>query len=169
MHVSPPPAIIHHLICSWPDSWLLESSFFPPLPAQLILAIKEGRAHGACDGSYMPALAPDLGTASWKIEDPQSRQIMEGTVETSGLATDVDSYRSELQGIHAMLLGLLAFWTLQHITEGSIKLGCDILGCVRHGQHNLRKVPLLIAHVDLVCTIQVIKNKLPIKVHFKHI
>jgi hypothetical protein len=165
----PPPATIHHLIRSWTDSWPLERSFFPPLPAQLILAIEEGRAHGACDGSYMPKLAQDLGAASWKIEDPQSRQAMQGTVQTSGSATDVDSYRSELQGVHAMLLGLLAFCTFHNITEGSVKLGCDNLACVRHGQHDWRKVPLSIAHVDLVRAIRVIKSKLPIKVHFEHI
>ena len=169
IHVPPPPATIHHLIRTWPNSWPLERSFFPPLPAQLIRAIEEGRAHGACDGSYMPKLATDLGAASWKIEDPQSRQAMQGTVQTSGLATDVDSYRSELQGVHAMLLGLLAFCTFHHITEGSVKLGCDNLGYVRHGQHDWRKVPLSIAHVDLVRAIRVIKSKLPIKVHFVHI
>jgi hypothetical protein len=81
----------------------------------------------------------------------------------------VDSYQSELQGVHAMLLGLLAFCTFHHITGGSVKLGCDNLGCVRHGQHDWRKVPLSIAHVDLVHAIQVIKSKLPIKVHFEHI
>jgi hypothetical protein len=108
----------------------LERTFFPPLSAQLILAIEEGRAHGACDGSYMPKLATDLGAASWKSEDPQSQQAMQGTVQTSGLATDVDSYRSKLQGVHAMLLGLLAFCTFHHITEGSVKLGCNNLGCV---------------------------------------
>jgi hypothetical protein len=147
----------------------LESSFFPPHPDHLILAIQEGRAHGACDGSYMPALASELGTASWKIEDPQSRQAMQGTVRTSGAATDVDSYRSELQGVHAMLLGLLAFCTYHHITDGSVTLGCDNLSCVRHGQYDWRKVPLSIAHVDLVRAIRVIKSKLPIKVHFEHI
>jgi hypothetical protein len=128
----------------------LERSFFPPHPDHLILAIQEGRAHGACDGSYMPALASELGTASWKIEDPQSRQAMQGTVQTSGVATDVDSYHSELQGVHAMLLGLLAFCTFHHITDGSVTLGCDNLSCVRHGQYDWRKVPLSIAHVDLV-------------------
>jgi hypothetical protein len=93
----PEPATIHHLIQSWSDGWPLERSFFPPHPDHLILAIQEGRAHGACNGSYMPTLASELGTASWKIEDPQSHQAMQGTVQTSGGAKDVDSYRSELQ------------------------------------------------------------------------
>jgi hypothetical protein len=148
----------------------LERSFFPPLPAQLILAIKEGWAHGACDGSYMPKLSTDLGTASWKVEDPQSRQAMQGTVQISGLATDVvDSYCLELQGVHAMPFGLLAFCTFHNITEGSVKLRFNNLGCVQHGQHDWRKVPLSIAHINLVRATRVIKSKLPIKVHFEHI
>jgi hypothetical protein len=68
-----------------------------------------------------------------------------------------------------MLLGLLAFCTYHHITDGSVTLGCDNLSCVCHGQFDWRKVPLSIAHVDLVRPIRVIKSKLPIKVHFKHI
>jgi hypothetical protein len=130
IQIPPPAATIHHLIHSWPDSWPLECSFFPPLPAQLILAIKEGRAHDACDGSYMSKLSMDLGAASWKIEDPQSQQAMQGTGQTSGLATNVDSYHSELQRVHAMLLGLLAFCTFHNITKGSVKLDCNNLGCV---------------------------------------
>ena len=102
---------IHHLIHSWPEGWPLKHSFFPPQPDALILAIQEGHAIAVCDGSYMPTLAPDLGAASWWVEDPLSQQAMHGTVQTSGLEADVDSYRSELQGVHATLLALLAFCT----------------------------------------------------------
>jgi hypothetical protein len=70
----------------------------------------------------MPALDPDLGTAAWRVEDPLSQQAMQGTVQTSGTGEDVDSYHSELQGIHAMLLGLLAFCTVHEITAGSVNL-----------------------------------------------
>jgi hypothetical protein len=117
----------------------------------------------------MPALATDLGAASWKIEDPLSKQAMQGTVQTSGSVMEVDSYRSELQGVRAMLLGLLAFCTFHHITEGSVKLGCDNLACVRHGQRDWQKVPLSTAHMDLIRAIRIIKGKLPVTVHFEHI
>jgi hypothetical protein len=70
----------------------MEQSFFPPLPERLILAIKEGRTHGVCDGSYMPnLLATDLGAAAWVIEDPLSKQAMHGIVQTSGGVKDVTS------------------------------------------------------------------------------
>jgi hypothetical protein len=78
----------------------------------------------------MPKLATDLGAAAWIIEDPLTQQAMYGTTPTSGEAQDVDSYRSELQGVHTMLLGLLAFCTFHHIEEGKVTLGCDNSNCV---------------------------------------
>jgi hypothetical protein len=126
----PPPMTIYHLIRSWSDHWPLEESYFPDDPTTLILAIQEGRAQGVCDGSYMPKLAPDLGAASWTVEDPTTQQAMGGVTPTSGEEHEVDSYRSELQGVHAMLLGLLAFCTFHNITEGGITLGCNNSNCV---------------------------------------
>jgi hypothetical protein len=117
----------------------------------------------------MPKLAEDLGTAAWRIEDPQSQQAMQGTVQTSGTSTDVDSYRSELQGIHAMFLGLLAFCQFHAITEGHVKMGCDNINGVRHGQRDWCKVPLSQANVDLIRAIRIIKAKLPVTISFEHI
>jgi hypothetical protein len=117
----------------------------------------------------MPKLAEDLGTAAWHIEDPLSQQAMQGTVQTSGTSTDVDSYQSELQGIHAMLLGLLAFCQIHEITGGHVTLGCNNMGGVQHGQRDWCKVALSMAHVDLIWAIRVIKAKLPIQITFEHI
>jgi hypothetical protein len=128
--IVPPPLTIYHLIYSWLDHWPLEDSSFLDDPTHLILAIREGRAQGVCDGPYMPKLALDLGAASWTIEDPATQQAMQGTTQTSGEAHEVDSYHSELQGVHAMLLGLFAFCTFCNITEGGVKLGCDNSNCV---------------------------------------
>jgi hypothetical protein len=111
---------IYHLIHSWPIHWPLEHSSFPDDPNPLIQAIQSGRAHGVCDGSYMPKLSTALGAASWIVEDPDSGQAMQGEVQMSGTNHEVDSYRSELQGQHAMLLGLLAFCTFHNITEGAV-------------------------------------------------
>jgi hypothetical protein len=94
---------------------------------------------------------------------------MQGTVQTSGTGEDVNSYRSELQWIHAMLLGLLAFCTFHEITAGNVNLGCDNLSGVRQGQRDWQKVSLSTAHMDLICTIHVIKAKLPITIYFEHI
>jgi hypothetical protein len=82
----------------------------------------------------MPKLAPDLGAAAWTIEDPTTQQAMAGVTQTSGEEHEMDSYCSELQGVHAMLFGLLAFCTLYNITEGGVTLGCNNTNCVQHGQ-----------------------------------
>jgi hypothetical protein len=165
----PPPLTIYHLIQSWPDHWPLEDSSFPDNLTHLILAIREGCAQGVCDGSYMPKLALDLGAASWIIEDPATQQVMQGSVQTSGEAHEVDSYRSELQGVHAMLLGLFAFCTFYNITEGGVRLGCDNSSCVQHGQGDWQKVSLSTKHADIIQAIRVLKNKLPVQVTFEHV
>ena len=166
-----PPSLqtIYHLIHSWPDHWPLEDSHFPDDPSPLIQAIQEGRAHGVCDGSYMSSLATDLGVAAWKIEDPLTQQAMYGTTQTSGAEIDVDPYHSELQGVHAMLLGTLAFCTFHQITMGRVRLGCDNSNSVRHGKGDWCKVPLSIAHADLIRAIRIIKSKLPITMDFEHV
>ena len=86
-------------------------------PTNLIRAIQEGRAQGVCDGSYMQDLSPDLGTAAWCVEDPLSQDRMSGLTQTSGTEEEVDPYRSELQGVHTMLLGLWVFCTFHGITD----------------------------------------------------
>jgi hypothetical protein len=98
----------------------------------------------------MPKLSAALGAASWIIEDPDSGQVMKGEVQTSGTENEVDSYRSELQGQHAMLLGLLAFCTFHKITDGAVRLGCDNRNCVRHGQGDWQKVSSNMPHADLI-------------------
>jgi hypothetical protein len=160
---------IYHLIHSWTDSWPLEHSSFPDDPAPLIHAIQTGRAHGVCDGSYMPKLSAALGAASWIIEDPDSGQVMKGEVQTSGTENEVDSYRSELQGQHAMLLGLLAFCTFHNITDGAVRLGCDNRNCVRHGQGDWQKVSSNMPHADLIRAIRILKHKIPVTVSFEHV
>jgi hypothetical protein len=111
----------------------LAEGSFPDDPTHLILAIQEGCAQGVCDGLYMPKLAPDLGAASWTVKDPTTQQAMAGVTQTSGEEHEVDSYRSKLQGVNAMLLGLLAFRTFYNITERGVTLGCNNSNCVQHG------------------------------------
>ena len=160
---------IQDMIASWPDNWPLNQCHFPPDPTALIQAIQDGTAHGVCDGSYMPTASTAVGTAAWKIEDPASQQAMQGVTRTSGVESEVDSYRSELQGLHAMLLGLLAFCTFHKITDGQVTLGCDNFNGVRQARGEWLKVPLRAAHSDLIRAIRVLKAKLPIRVVMEHV
>jgi hypothetical protein len=155
--MDPPPLTIYHLIRLWSDHWPLEESSFPNNPANLILAIQESRAQGVCDGLYMPKLAPDLGMASWTVKDPTTQQArMAGTTQTLGEEYKVDLYRSELQGVHAMLLEILAFCTFYNITEGGVPLSCDNSNCILHGRGDWQKVSLSTKHTDLIQAIQVL-------------
>jgi hypothetical protein len=94
---------------------------------------------------------------------------MSGLTQTSGTEDEVDPYRSELQGVHTMLLGLRVFCTFHGITEGRVRLGCDNDNSVRHGKGDWLKVSLSMAHADLVRAIRVIKAQLPISVDFEHV
>jgi hypothetical protein len=117
----------------------------------------------------MQDLATDLGVATWCIEDPLSQDQMSGVTQTSGTEEEVDPYRSELQGVHTMLLGLWAFCTFHGIMEGHVRLGCDNDNSVRHGKGDWLKVSLSTAHADIIRAIRVIKAQLPISVDFEHV
>jgi hypothetical protein len=56
---------------------------FPAHLDFLVQAIFQGSAHGDCNGSYMPDHSRTLGAAAWKLEDPATRQSIEGTVQTT--------------------------------------------------------------------------------------
>jgi hypothetical protein len=74
----------------------------------LVEAIIKGMTHGGCDGSYMREQSPILGSVAWKVKDPSLGQPIEGTVQTTGDAREVNAYCSKLQGIHAILLAISA-------------------------------------------------------------
>jgi hypothetical protein len=167
---TPAHPTIQHLIASWPDNWPLEDSHFLADPTALILAtIQNETASGTCDGSYMPTVCTRVGTAAWKLEDPVSRQAMQGTTRTSGELSEDDSYCLELQGVHAIFLGLLAFCTFHQIPEGKATIGCENINSVKYACSDWLKVPLHTKHSDLIRAIQVLKDKLLHEVVFIHV
>ena len=107
--------------------------------------------------------------ATWCVEDPLSQDRMAGSTQTSGTEDKVDPYQSELQGVHAMLLGLFVFCTFHGITDGRVWLGCNNANSIRHGKDDWLKVSLSLAHADLIWAIWVLKAQLPISVDFKHV
>ena len=98
--------------------------------------------------------------------DPTSRRFMGGVTRTAGEPLEVDSYRSELQGIHAMLLGILAFCTFHSITEGKVTLGCDNDTSIYHSRGDWLKIRIRTSNVDLVRAIRVLKTKIPVEIVF---
>jgi hypothetical protein len=142
---------------------------FPANLDLLVQSIVNGSAYGGCDGSYMPELSRSLGAAAWKLEDPMSRQAVEGTVQTSGHQADVNAYRSELQGIHTLLLALSAVCSFYQITHGAVTLGCDNKGAVHQSNGDWLKVSQTTRHADLIRAIRRLKDRLPIPVTIIHI
>ena len=160
---------IYDLIDTWDYNWPLNDSGFPNDPTNLIDAITTGRALGCCDGSYQDVLSTEIAAASWKIEDPVSGDYMGGNVPCSGTPNEVNPYRAELQGYHALLLGLKAFCTYYQITEGYIRTGFDNkLGVQRADDDRQRVVPR-ISHGDLVRAIRLMMSEIPIEISVEHV
>jgi hypothetical protein len=95
-------------------------SFFPEDPVLITQAIISGMAVMVNDGSYKPLLLTEIGATAWILECSATSVVCFGECSTSGLRNEVNAYRSEIQGCHAGLLGLLAFCIYHDIHEGSI-------------------------------------------------
>jgi hypothetical protein len=117
----------------------------------------------------MKELSTDLGGAAWKVEDPTMGHAMWGTTQTSGSERDVNPYRSELQGIHALLLAVTAVCKFCNITDGKITVGCDNLGGIKRSAADWLKINQSTKHADLIRAIRRLKDSLPITIHFVHI
>jgi hypothetical protein len=81
------------------------------------------------DGSYKPLLLTEIGAAAWILECSATLAVCFGECSTSGLQNEVNAYRSEIQGCHTGLLGLLAFCIYHDIHEGLITFHFDNDGC----------------------------------------
>jgi hypothetical protein len=157
---SPTHDTIYNFIAAWDDSWPIAESFFPEDPDLLTQAITSGMAVMVSDGLYKPLLSTEIGAAAWILECSATSAVCFGECSTSGLRNEVNAYRSELQGCHAGLLGLLAFCIYYDIHEGSITFHFDNdVGLDKAAEGHL-KVSTKYKHSDLIRAIQVIVFKL---------
>lgn len=153
-------ANIHEFIANWEDSWPIEDSFFPEDPTTVAQAISSGTAIMVSDGSYKPLLSTKIGAASWILECSLTGAICRGECSTSGLRREVNAYRSELQGCHAGLLGVLAFVTYHQLHGGSISFHFDNDGGLDKSAEEHLNVPAAVMHADLIRAIRVIAFRL---------
>ena len=138
-----------------PTNWPLFDSYFPSDPSLITLALTSGMGILVCDGSYKPYTSQELGAASWIFECSITAACCRGVCQTSGLENNVNAYRSELQGIHAGLIGMLAFCTFHNISGGSFRLGCDNeVGIFQSSKQHLN-VPIRTKHADLIRAIRI--------------
>jgi hypothetical protein len=157
---SPTHDTIYDFIADWEDSWPIAESFFPEDPVLITQAIISGMAVMVSNGLYKPLLSTEIGAAAWVLECSATLVVCFGECSTSGLRNEVNAYRSEIQGCHAGLLGLLAFCIYHDIHEGSIMFHFNNdagLDQVAEGHLN---VSTKYKHSDLIWAIQVIVFKL---------
>jgi hypothetical protein len=117
----------------------------------------------------MPKLSTYLGAAAWKLEDPTTGVAIRGATQTSGGEKDVNSYRSELQGLYTILLGAYAVCLFCEIGDGAMTVGCDNLECIRLARGDWLKVNQNTPHADLIRAIRRLTALLPVKVDFTHV
>ena len=123
-------------------NWPLFNSFFPPNPTLIVQALISGMGTLVSDGSYKEFVSQELGTASWIFECRLTGASCRGVCQTSGLEHEMNAYQSELQGIHAGLIGMLALcsfhgmgtlvsdvnvWILVGLALGSVKCQTSLM------------------------------------------
>ena len=167
---------IEHLRDSWKDRWPIDLADFPNNGETVANAIREDRAQGGCDGSYKAERAADLGAAAWLLEDSNkvrspalARDSCCGVVRTSGTRDEVNAYRSELQGVHALFLAIKLLCIYHKITSGSIRLACDNKVAADLAAEDETKVSANRSHVDLIRAIRALKAELPVTIYFTHV
>jgi hypothetical protein len=86
----------------------------------MIDAIKEGLAIAVSDGSYKDK----FGTAAWTIGTAEQPGYISGRATCPGAEGDHSSYRSELSGIHSIMVVIQRLCTYFEVTEGQVELSC---------------------------------------------
>lgn len=151
--------------------WALDLSHFPRNGELVAAAIRNCCCHGVTDGSYMSSKAYDMGTAAWIMENwlLPGMQRCRGVVSTSGQDYLVNAYRSELQGMHTMLLAIHVVCLVHGITDGAARLGCDNETTVFLAQLDSTRVTYVHAHIDLIRAIRKLKSILPVQLTIEHV
>ncbi len=166
---TPQPTTVRDVIDSWGEAnWPLEKSDFENAKS-IAEAIESRKALAVCDGSYMPDACRSSGAAAWIVEHSDTQICCNGVVQTSGEEDEVNPYRSELQGLHALLMALLAICKLFNITQGYVKVGCDNETAVWLAGNPILQLAMHTKHVDLVRAIRKIVAELPIEIEFVHV
>ena len=152
-----------------PAGWPLAKCEWAHAPS-LARAIQAGTAIGVADGSYMKERSTEHGATAWLLQpEPDSKKYCLGQCSTSGTPREVNAYRSELQGVHALLLMIMVICKAYNVTHGSVTLACDNDMAVEHTNDWRLDVPTSVHHTDLVRAIRRIRRDLPITMHMQYI
>ena len=117
----------------------------------------------------MPKSSTELGMAVWCIQDTQTGEYCTGVVQTSGAKREVNPYRSELQGIHMVLMAVYVICNFHQVTSGKVTVCCDNKKALWLSGQWLIQVSLTQKHVDLIQAIHKLAAVIPIEIVFEDI
>lgn len=151
--------------------WPLTDTSFPDNGLPIAMAISNGTALSACDGSYMPSLDSRRASAAWIMSAPDlhSDSQCSGATLVSGSAPWVNSYRAELQGLHATLLATDVICKYHRVSSGHLRICCDNLRAVTLANFSPSALRPHLSHLDLLRGICTIRSSLPISVSIVHV
>ena len=128
-------------------------------------SIQDGTARIVSDGSFYPAT--QRAAFQVRIEDRLKKHQIRVTQYVPGHLKDNDAYRAEAAGICTGFLLLRTICSLQGITQGSIKLGCDGESALEKSTSTSWVIRTSDKHHDILHAAQTFRNQLPITIR-KH-
>jgi len=160
-----------HLIPpSRPKPWPLRSAHIGTVPPPLLQAIVTGSALAICDGSYMPHQYPHLAVAAWILHSGSELAFTcHGITQVHGQPTVINSFRVELQGMHALLLALMHICSTNGLSAGHVSIGCNNKGVLSLVQWPRAYVSCSLKHHDLLRAIVNTRCSCPLSLSFHYI
>ena len=153
-------------LMSWPNPSLWDDFRCDGDGEWIRRGLTTGTIRAASDGSYMPAVDPNVCSAAVIIECTATGQRASLTlVERS---EDADNYRAEALGSVALLLILRAA-TSRNLPYSRCEAYCDNKGIVGHAKKYKEPLPDKQAQADLISMIRMHMRELPLNVDYAHV
>jgi hypothetical protein len=157
------------LISSWKHDWPIRLSNLEECSADLAVTFSKGKGLGVANGSYMLLQSTHLGSASWYLQHANNHDGGSGVVQTSGDEHEANTYHSKLQGLHSLLMAVLAICQFHNVLEGKVTICCDNDRALWLSDVKSQQVSSKTKHADLIQAIWKINAAIPIDVVFQEV
>jgi hypothetical protein len=157
------------LISSWKHDWPIRLSNLEECSADLAVTFSKGKGLGVANGSYMLLQSTHLGSASWYLQHANNHDGGSGVVQTSGDEHEANTYHSKLQGLHSLLMAILAICQFHNVLEGKVTICCDNDRALWLSDVKSQQVSSKTKHADLIQAIWKINAAIPIDVVFQEV
>ncbi len=150
--------------------WPLRFAHLESISPILLQAIAAGTALAICDGSYMPRRYPQLAAAAWILHSGSAPAAScHGVTQVHGHSSSINSYRAELQGLHALLLALVSLCTQHDLVSGHVTIGCDNKGVLSLMHRPRTYISGSSKHQDLLWAIIHTRRLCPLSLSFQYV